>query len=309
MAEKKCNMTIGCDPEFFLKDSESGKLISAIPHVTGTKEVPLPLPGGGNIQRDNVAVEVATAPASSCEMFVAGIERILKEAVNVLPKGTEIVALPSASFEQDELEHPEAQRFGCDPDFDAWEVCQNDPPCAADPTFRSCGAHIHVGTDGSDGNSFLLEFEGKLLAVKVMDCIHGLISTVLDSSKESIDRRKLYGKPGAHRPKDYGVEYRVLSNYWLKSPITVMLMYHLTQDALSVIREGKAEGLIEAIGADQVKSIITQGDAEAADKAINVHILKVLSEDSLHYFKEALEKVKITDSFHSEWKLYGKGAS
>jgi len=309
MVDAKCNMTIGCDPEFFLKDSKTGKLISAIPHVTGTKEVPLPLPGGGNIQRDNVAVEVATAPANSCEMFVSGIERILKEAVSILPAGTEIVALPSASFDQKELEHPEAQRFGCDPDYDAWEVCQNDPPCAADATFRSCGAHIHVGTDGKDGNSFLLEFEGKLLTVKVMDCIHGLISTVLDSSKESIDRRKLYGKPGAHRPKDYGVEYRVLSNYWLKSPVTVMLMYHLTEDALAVIRAEKANDIIRAIGESQIKSIITNGDSEAANKAINDHILPILSEDSVHYFNAALEKVKAKDSFHSEWKLYGKGES
>ena len=122
--------TIGCDPEFFLRHRESGKLISAIPYVEGTKYEPKPLPKGGNIQRDNVAVEVATDPASNIDTFVNAIRNTLTEAVKTLPQDTEIVALPSANFDTSELDHPEAQAFGCDPDFDAWEICENEKPCA-----------------------------------------------------------------------------------------------------------------------------------------------------------------------------------
>ncbi len=302
-------MTIGCDPEFFLMERKSGKLISAIPYVTGTKYEPMRLPKGGNIQRDNVAVEIATDPADSLEQFIGNIRNTLTEAVKTLPEDTEIIAAPSASFDPKELEHPEAQVFGCDPDYDAWELKVNEKPCAVDNTFRSCGAHIHVGTDGNDENAFLLEFPGKFQTVKVMDCIHGVISSVLDSNKEAIDRRQLYGKPGAHRPKDYGVEYRVLSNYWLKSPITVMMMYSLTQDALKIVREGKAEELIAEMGESQVKSVISNGDAEAAMKMIEVSLLPRLSQDSIFYFNEALAKVKANDmNFHAEWNLYKKEA-
>lgn len=300
-------MTIGCDPEFFLRHRQSGKLISAIPFVDGTKEEPKLLPKGGNIQRDNVAVEVATDPADSKEKFVQAIESTLQEAVKTLPADTEIVAVASASFDADQLEHPEAQRFGCDPDYCAWEVRVNDPPSAIDNTFRSCGAHIHVGTDGNDKNEFLLDFDGKLNTVKVMDCVHGIISTVLDSSKESVERRQLYGKPGSHRPKEYGVEYRVLSNYWLKSPVTVMLMYHLTQDVLEIVREGKSDDLINKMGEHEVRSIISKGDSEAAGKMVDDHLLPVLSQDSVQYYNEALAKIQANDmNFHSEWKLYGK---
>jgi len=306
----KPRFTIGCDPEFFLRERESGKLISAIPHVAGTKEEPQLLPKGGNIQRDNVAVEVATDPADSLEAFISNIGATLSEAVKILPTGCEIIAIPSANFDKDQLEHPEAQLFGCDPDYDAWDVRENDKPCAVDNTFRSCGAHIHLGTDGQDENVFLLDFDGKLNTVKVMDCVHAIISTVLDSGQEAIDRRQLYGKPGAHRPKEYGVEYRVLSNYWLKSPVTVQLMYHLSQDVLGIVREGKAEELIEAMGENQVKSTIANGDVDAAAKMIETHLLPILSEDSVHYYNEALAKVKANDmNFHQEWELYKEEAA
>lgn len=300
--------TIGCDPEFFLRERKSGKLISAIPHVSGTKYEPMTLPKGGNIQRDNVAVEVATDPASNMDMFVQNISNTLSEAVKTLPKNTEIIAVPSAHFPEDQLQHPEAKLFGCEPDYDAWSVSINEPPAgASENTFRSCGAHIHVGTDGNDENAFLLDHQGKLLMVRTMDCIHGIISAVLDSSKEALDRRQLYGKPGAHRPKEYGVEYRVLSNYWLKSPVTVMMMYSLTNDALRIVREGKAEALINEIGEDEIRTTIMNGNIEVAMKIVETSLLPRLSQDSIHYFNEALAKVKVDDmDFHKEWKLYNK---
>jgi len=301
---EKC-FTIGCDPEFFLREKQSGKLISAIPHIKGTKTEPQLLPKGGNIQHDNVAVEIATDPAKSMEMFIQNIKMTLSEAVRTLPADTEIIAIPSANFDKDQLEHPEAQVFGCDPDYDAWEIRENEKPHAGDNTFRSCGAHIHLGTDGKDENSFLLDFEGKLTTVKIMDCVHGIISTVLDSGKEAIDRRKLYGKPGAHRPKEYGVEYRVLSNYWLKSPVTVSMMYHLSKDVLTIVREGKAEELINAMGESQVKATIEDGNADDAMKMIETNLLPILSEDSVYYFNEVLAKIKANDmNFHMEWELY-----
>jgi hypothetical protein len=297
--------TIGCDPEFFLRERASGKLISAIPHVEGTKQDPFCLPRGGNIQRDNVAVEIATDPADSGDQFVKHISNTLSEAVKILPAETEIVAIPSARFDEDQLDHPEAQAFGCDPDYCAWEVAQNEPPCALDNTFRSCGAHIHVGTTGEDENAFLLDFEKKLATVKAMDAVHGLISTILDSGEEAIARRQLYGKPGAHRPKEYGVEYRVLSNYWLKSPVTVMMMFHLTKDVLDLVRDGKDVALVETIGEDVIRDTITKGNTEVAQRMVEQHVMPLLSEESIHYFNEALAKIKGDDmNFHKEWELY-----
>jgi hypothetical protein len=299
--------TIGCDPEFIMREKRSGNLISAIPHVRGTKHNPMPLPLGGNIQRDNVAVEIATDPTDSAAGFVGNIKATLSEAIKTLPEEVELIAEVSAHFPEDQLQHPEAEAFGCDPDYCAWECAENEKPCPVGEnyTFRSFGAHIHVGTTGKDENTFLLDFNGKIDMVKAMDCFHGIISTVLDSGEKSIARRKLYGKPGAHRPKDYGVEYRVLSNYWLKSPVTVMLMYNLTSDALDQVREGIISQLIEEIGKDNIHNTIMNGDIKAAMEIIDKHLMKRMSQDSIHYYNEAVAKLRANDmDFHKEWELY-----
>ena len=77
MSDKKRN-TIGTDPEFFMVVRETGKLISAIPHIEGTKDAPVPLPQGGTVQRDNVALEFATDPAVDREDFVEKIRRAFR---------------------------------------------------------------------------------------------------------------------------------------------------------------------------------------------------------------------------------------
>ena len=306
----KKRFTIGTDPEFFLRRKEDGKLISAIPHIKGTKESPEKLPNGGQLQFDNVAVEFATAPAENGMDLVNKIRETFKDVLVKLPKDHELVADPSAHFDSDQLECDEAQAFGCDPDYDAWVPKENDPPVCGESNFRSCGGHIHVGKVEGDDNDFLLDPWGKIRLVKTMDCIHGIISVLLDSSEKAVARRKLYGKAGCHRPviKEAGghydgVEYRVLSNFWLKSPELVMLMDSLTTDALKVVRAEAEVELIEAIGGgDVVQNIINEGRFERAKTALEEHVKPMLSKDSLHYLEVCLEKVK-NYNFVKEWEL------
>lgn len=54
--------------------------------------------------------------------------------------------------------------------------------------------------------------EHPLDVVKAMDLFLGVPSVLMDEGEE---RKQLYGKAGAHRPKPYGVEYRTLSNFWI----------------------------------------------------------------------------------------------
>ncbi len=284
MGKRNATSTVGTDPEFFLRRTEDNKLVSAIPFIKGTKEQPALLEGGGNMQRDNVAVEFATPPVCGRTNFISVIRRTMMEVMNKLPSGHEIVAESSAYFDEKELEHEEAQRFGCDPDFCAWCVKQNDPPVGPKPTFRSCGGHIHVGYIKDSGNDFLLDFEGKLLTVRSMDLFHGIISVILDNAAESIERRNLYGKAGSHRPTDYGIEYRALSNYWMKSPFLAALMYSLTEDVLHLIRQGKAEPLIKNVTGDVIQDVINSGkESDAADIMQNI-ILPNISGESKELF-------------------------
>ena len=200
-------------------DRTTGKMISAIPYIEGTKEEPVELPSGGTAIRDNVALEFATPPVDSEDSFVNSIQKCIHEVRKLIPKKFDIQALPSAHFESDQLDNFEAQQFGCDPDYNAWLLKMNKPPkCNEDLTLRTCGGHIHVGHVEGDGNDFLVTPYGRVDTIKTMDAVHGVISAILDSSPEALRRKELYGKAGCHRPTTYGVEYRSLSNYWLKSP-------------------------------------------------------------------------------------------
>ncbi len=303
----KAKVTIGTDPEFFLKKGDE-YVSSQSAKIQGTKHEPVALKNGGTIQRDNVAVEFATAPAESKDDFVEKIRSCLRDTHDMLPKGHEMVATPSAVFEEIHLTDPEAQEFGCDPDFNAYTVSMNEKPWCGDSGFRSCGAHIHVGCLDSDGNAikgleFLLEFDGKILAVKAMDLFHGTISTMFDNSEAAIKRRELYGKAGCHRPTDYGVEYRVLSNYWIKSPELVMLMDSLTRDAMTLTAAGELKKILDLVGEDELQNTINTGDVAAAAKIVEVYVLPNILDETRDYYEMCSENLLKYKSVREEWGI------
>jgi len=300
-------ITIGTDPEFFLKKGDE-YVSSQTAKIEGTKHEPVALKNGGTIQRDNVAVEFATVPAKTREGFVEKVRSCLRDAHEMLPEGHEMVVEPSATFGETQLTDPEAQEFGCDPDFNAYTVSMNEKPWCGDSTFRSCGAHIHVGCLDDDGTpikglEFLLEFDGKISAVKAMDLFHGIVSTVLDNSEASVRRRELYGKAGCHRPTDYGVEYRVLSNYWMKSPELVMLMDALTRDAMALIASGKLQGVIDLVGEDELQNTINDGNVPAAQKIVDNYVLPNISTETMDYYQMCTENLPKYKSVKEEWGI------
>ncbi len=292
--------TIGTDPEFFI--TKHGKLKSAIGIIPGTKENPHQLKCNSGLQVDNVALEFNTRIANDGEDLVEAISDSFKEILNYIPDGHKLTVLPSAVFDDDELDNDEAKHFGCSADFNAWTLETNPIPTHHNPNFRSCGGHIHVGHVEGDGNEFLLDPFGKVELVKAMDTFHGLISVQLDHSDEAIERRKLYGKSGCHRPTEYGVEYRVLSNFWMKSPTLVMLMDSLTQDCLKLIRDDKLSSLIKTIGDTTIQEIIDYGKLAEAKMIIKKYVLPLLSKNSIYYFTEAAKNIN-NYVFNKEWAL------
>jgi len=307
MSDEQVQNTIGTDPEFFLKKGDEF-VSSQSAKIQGTKHEPVALKNGGTIQRDNVAVEFATEPATDGKDFVDKVKSCLVDTYNMLPKGHDLIVEPSATFDKVHLTDPEAQEFGCDPDFNAYTVSMNEKPWCGDSGFRSCGAHIHVGCLGSDGKAmkgleFLLQFDGKILAIKSMDLFHGTISTVLDNSNAAVKRRELYGKAGAHRPTDYGVEYRVLSNYWMKSPELVMLMDGLTRDAMALIVDDKLQKILDIVGEDELQNVINNGLVVDAQKIVENYVMPNMSGDTLDYYDMCVTNLPKYKSVKEEWGI------
>lgn len=207
--------SIGADPELFVLD-ETGKAVSAHGLIPGTKNKPHKVEGGA-IQVDGMAAEFNIDPCTTFEQFNDRIKLVMKQLQGFLPTGYTLSAVPCIVFDQDVWDDApeEAKELGCSPDFNAWTGGVNPPPkCSDVPTLRTASGHLHIGwTDDADMGDVQHILNCQDL-VKQLDWYLGAWSLKMDPDPT---RRLLYGKAGACRYKPYGVEYRVLSNFWLTS--------------------------------------------------------------------------------------------
>lgn len=244
-------ISLGSDPEWFLKDS-SGKIHSAIGKFGGTKDNPRQLhsPWGRqfSLQEDNVAVEYNTKPALTAGEWVTyheWVQSVIKaEAADM---GLQPAIIASHVFDEDQLKHPKAWIFGCEPDWNAWTRKINPAPKSKEPCLRSAGGHIHFGYTAPN----------KTISVamcRLADLLIGLPLMVVDTDER---RMELYGKAGAMRFKEYGFEYRTPSNLWTTSK--PMLEWVYTQ-AVNVFVSQKSNLEVPS----EVAKVINKRDKEAA---------------------------------------------
>lgn len=284
------NTLLGSDPELMLVNS-AGELVSAIPIIPGNKDNPTRVPSGA-IQHDNVNLEFGIDPATNVDEWVERHGTVMKFCVDFLkPRGLKMVVRASDIFPAKELDCKEAREFGCNPDFDPYEMDINIvPKDAADGDLRSCGGHVHIGSDAING-----DIEKQAHAAKVMDIFLGIPSILLDKDPTSPRRRNLYGKAGAHRPKSYGIEYRALGNFWVGHPKLTRLVYLLVRDGL----EAHANKLLDNIQWHLVRRTINDARVDLAEKATKGLIVPLLSKDSRDLLAECLSMER--PDFYEAW--------
>lgn len=247
-------LLIGSDPELFVQQNNIFK--SAHGLIKGDKDNPHPVKDGA-VQVDGMALEFNTNPASTEEEFVHNIHSVVSQLKAMVPE-YHILAVPVAHFTEEYLKSQpqEATELGCNPDYNAWTSKENIRPDGT-VNFRTGAGHIHIGwTKGEDLNSLLHRGQCEI-AVKQLDVFLGIPSVLFDSSSE---RRELYGKAGAYRPKSYGVEYRVLSNVWVGSEVLTRWVYRTAIKAIEELEKGNM--LFDKI--PNIQNIINSSDAEAA---------------------------------------------
>lgn len=217
---------LGADPELFLVDPSTGKFISSIGLIGGSKEQPMSIGEGCAVQEDNVAVEFNIPPCNSADEFVKYINYNLSYLTDKAKNmGLELYIKPSVRFDDEQLDNPAAQQFGCEPDFNAWTELPNPRPKCDDANLRSAGGHIHIGC----------EKEEAIPIVKAMDLFVGCPLLAYDDDDR---RRLLYGKAGAFRYKPYGVEYRTASNVWISSEQLIRWVWSQTHRAVDWVKQG-----------------------------------------------------------------------
>ncbi len=222
---------------------ENGVFVSAHDLLPGTKQRPHLIEGGA-CQVDGVAAEFNTIPVSTASDFVEVIN-LVRRGMSALIQdnaerqgrtGLELVATPTAWFDEKYFNAlpEEVKLLGCTPDYNAYTGEPNYPPSTVLP-FRTGAGHLHISwqeaaVDPTDESHVALCRE----VVKQLDAILFPKSEVWDTDRQ---RRELYGAVGSFRPKFYGVEYRPLSNSYLRSDDLIREVFNTAEFAVRLLFE------------------------------------------------------------------------
>lgn len=239
------NVKIGTDPELFLFSEKDNKFITACGKIGGTKEKPIPITkenDGFTIQEDNVAAEFTIPPANNLKEWLDNINFVkdyISETI-LKPKGLVPKYISSTRFDERDLDNKQAQTMGCDTSYNAYTFMPHEVD-RSDYTLRTTGFHVHVGYNSPDP-------EKTLNLIKCLDLFLGVPSVLMDLDDE---RRKMYGKAGDWRLKEYGGEYRTLGGFFLKNDETLSWVYKNTLCAIDFLNKGIAiedtEDIIQSI--------------------------------------------------------------
>ncbi len=235
--------TIGHDSEFGL--IQDGHIISAL-DVLQREDYP-----EGSLFPDNLNCEIAITPVTTLKEFHSKTESLLNR---VRDKGYSLIMEPTIKYPVEAMGHPDALVSGCNPDWCAYTMTENEAPdFSIGSTVRSCGAHIHAALDD------VCPYEW----TKWMDL---LVAIPLLGVETNSARRSMYGASGCLRVKEYGGEYRTLSNVWLEDPALREFVWNGTFKAIEMARSNKFQDVIDW---HEIPQAIDEHDIELADTIID----------------------------------------
>lgn len=239
--------TIGADPEFFIHRAASGMMQPIVGLLGGTKEKPIPVAGaraGFAVQEDNVMAEYNIPPTTDFTTFAEYVSQGRRYALNMIRRAVpdaEAYSRCSATFTDAQLSTPQAQMFGCSPDFDAY--AQGAPLPRIQPqalsveggAMRFAGGHVHLGYRES------ISWPVPDFVVATLCDLMVSLPLIAYGYDPQQDRRRFYGTPGRYRPTRYGIEYRTLGNYWTLSPKVSQYVGMASMHVMQVLDRGEAE--------------------------------------------------------------------
>lgn len=231
----RSSILVGADPEFFVKKGDV--FVSGHSFPCGSKDKPRKT-GHGSVQVDGMALELNVKPAFNRGGFITNFRGVTHDLDMIVREWDSECYLVAESVAPFSIEYMSklpswATTLGCTPDFNAYTMEQNDTPKANTP-FRTGAGHIHIGW--AENQEGMEHFFKCAELVKQLDYTLGLRTLLFDGEPR---RRLLYGKAGAFRPKDYGVEYRVPSNAWCQSEELAGCMFDGVIQAVDLLNEGR----------------------------------------------------------------------
>lgn len=274
MDTNKLSHNMGCDPEVFIFDSGKYSVIpDIIPPAALVADYGIEFKEvdgkkvfikGADYQwsEDGAAIELQMQPANDSNEFCRRVSSSLKGLSNWLGDISTKVGLPLSfsktplgNFDTDKYwkgrgeEFQDCVRFGCDPDqFPGMYIDMGlDVPSRGEidvstHPYRYGGGHLHIQAIETNPKVYFPIWE---YAAVVFDFIVGMTNTKEPRSNDVVKqeraRLEYYGKPGrirlqAYNPKKglFGIEYRVMSNYWLSTINTDFWSYGVNAQSIGV---------------------------------------------------------------------------
>lgn len=127
------NVTIGADPEMFIIDTSTKKIVSAIGIIPGKKKDPYTegLPNGFGLEIDGILSEFNIPPCTNKDEFVSNIlfmKDYIRSYVKQINSNYDILCKASSIVPADQLLDPLANEIGCMPDFNVYAERENPKP-------------------------------------------------------------------------------------------------------------------------------------------------------------------------------------
>jgi hypothetical protein len=256
----------GTDPEIFVVDKQ-GKVIPAWTFLQSKKETTaLSFNGSKYIYWDGFQSEFSQPNGNNC-LEVLNLDiwfclRKILEYARVKVPGAKlslknVVDIPMPLMLSAEKKHVE---LGCAPSFNVyWDRGKQ----VADPREllkRFAGGHLHYGL----GKVSKKEIDK---IVRALDAILGVAGVSLAAEIDDPIRREYYGRAGEYRLPKHGLEYRVLSNFWLIHPAVAMLVNELFRVTIKLAQIGLHE-LTWKADEEEVRSVINNCDVEGARRML-----------------------------------------
>lgn len=242
----------GSDPEFFFM--KGGKVVPSSKVIKGGSiVVPDGFQGELNPLTDGCRQVSGNRICDALELANDFAERA--GATLALRVGVDVDRETFFSLPADE------RAFGCSPTRNVYEKTKR--PRGTRTRFRAGGGHVHLG-----GLGVLRLYQSKPKElIQLMDIVCGTLCVLVDRDPANIARRKYYGRAGEHRPKRYGVEYRVPSNFWLQSYTLWSMVSGLLRNAINIASDEQATKLVlDKINMKDVRDAINNNDKELAMK-------------------------------------------
>lgn len=251
-------ITLGADPELFIKNNT--EIVSAEGLTKGgTKSSPKQISQQGHaIQEDGIMFEYNIPPATSIDQWVSDHNFCIDHLRALANKnGYELSDKASDVIDSKYLQTDQATTFGCEPDFNVYLRSTNPAP-DSNTNLRCAGGHVAVGYNDP-------QFETSEKIVKMFDILVVLPALFKDNDTR---RRELYGKAGSFRIKEFGVECRALSNFWIQSEELMRWVYTETTVAVSEVLNGDTNDLIGKF-ADRAREAIDTNSKDNAKIIMN----------------------------------------